>query len=131
LALVTALSDPDDTGLLCVEEPENGVYPQRLGRLIRLLSGAAGARTRRQVLVSSHSPAVLAALPEVVGRPLRDDVVCFTTVSQVLPEPGAVRRVTVARPLRGDVSVPLPSELPGPVMSRQEIEEFLGAGTHG
>ncbi len=126
LALVTAVNDPDDRGLLCVEEPENGVFPQRLDRLMDLLRGAVDARRARQVIVSSHSPAVLNAMPAATGQATRDDVVLLTTSSRVLPEPGAYRRVTVARPLRGDPSLPLPPDLPGPVMSVAEIDRFLG-----
>lgn len=126
LALVTAMNDPDDVGLLCVEEPENGVYPQRLDRMVDLLRGVEAAGNRRQVIVSSHAPAVLGALPDVTGRATRDDVVLLTTASRVLEEPGGYRRVTVARPLRADPSVPLPPDLSGPVMTAGEIARFLG-----
>jgi predicted ATPase len=128
LALVTALNDPEDVGLLCVEEPENGVYPQRLHRLVRLLSGATPTGNGRQVLVTSHSPSVLAALPEVKGKPLRDDVVLMAVATRTLQEPRTYRQVSVIRPLRADRDVPLPKDLPGPVMSSGEIEEFLGRG---
>ena len=37
LALATIKNDPQFHGMLCLEEPENGVYPQRLRTLARLL----------------------------------------------------------------------------------------------
>ncbi len=37
LALLTALDDPRFGGLICFEEPENGVHPARLGPLIKHL----------------------------------------------------------------------------------------------
>jgi predicted ATPase len=127
LALITALKDPGQTGLLCVEEPENGVFPKRLGRLMELMGRATVGTSPRQVLVSSHSPAVLAALPPTVGRALRDDAIFLDSAALVLAEPGTFSRVTLAMPLRGDPSVPLPRGLPGPVMSAAEIDDFLGS----
>ena len=130
LALVAALNDPDDTGLLCVEEPENGVYPLRLARLVRLLSGAAATGARRQVIVSTHSPAVLAALDPAAGQALREDAVLMAIASRTRGRGEGISRISVVHPLRGDVSVPLPADLPGPIMSTAQIEEFLGRGVH-
>lgn len=72
LALLTALYDPRHRGLICFEEPENGVHPFRLRRLVAYLSSlvtdpsttSVGDQTPlAQVIVNSHSPVVLAALP--------------------------------------------------------------------
>jgi len=74
LALLTAvLARPGGTwdAIICVEEPENGIYPGRLRRLIDLLrdvtrpdAWVAGeaARPAPQVLITTHSPVFLAAL---------------------------------------------------------------------
>jgi predicted ATPase len=129
LALLTALKDPEQTGLLCVEEPENGVFPKRLGRMIELMREAAAGRNGRQILVTSHSPGVLAGLPPVVGRALRGDAVFLDSASVILTQRGTFSRVTSIRSLRGDASVPLPPGLAGPVMSTPEIDAFLGAET--
>lgn len=54
------LSDPSPHTLLCVEEPENQLYPQLLGELaeeFRLYSNAGG-----QVFISTHSPDFLNAV---------------------------------------------------------------------
>ena len=74
LALLTAvLARPGGTwdSIICVEEPENGIYPGRLRRLIDLLRDVtrpepwiAGevARPTPQILITTHSPVFLAAL---------------------------------------------------------------------
>jgi predicted ATPase len=74
LALLTAvLGEQAWDSLICIEEPENGIYPGRLRRLIDLLREATawtgwhgGARERPppQVIVTTHSPVFLAALRE-------------------------------------------------------------------
>lgn len=54
------LSDPSPHTLLCVEEPENQLYPQLLGELaeeFRLYSSTGG-----QVFISTHSPDFLNAV---------------------------------------------------------------------
>ena len=80
LALLTVLNDPEHGGVLCFEEPENGVHEARIAALIDMLRSAAGYEGGEspscfQVLVNTHSPAVLAALEDhevvvcdIVGR---------------------------------------------------------------
>lgn len=67
---------PEPPGLLLVEEPENGVYPKRLGEVIQLLKRMA-SRTESvqipQIIITTHSPYVVSLFePEEVtflGRP--------------------------------------------------------------
>lgn len=126
LALILALRDPEETGLVCLEELENGVYPQLLTRFVRRIRTWATdgeGSTPRQVILSSHSPAVFAALPPVAGdRPLRDDVVFLDLVSRTGEQ--SVSRVTRARRVR--TGAPLPPDVDRPVMSLGEIGDFLG-----
>lgn len=69
LGLLAALYDPRYRGLICFEEPENGVHPLRLSTLITYLRTLVTDPTRQdgapgplsQVIVNSHSPVVLAA----------------------------------------------------------------------
>ncbi len=80
LALLTVLNDPEHGGVLCFEEPENGVHEARVEALIEILRNTAGYQDNEspssfQILVNTHSPAVLAALEDhevvlcdVVGR---------------------------------------------------------------
>ena len=94
-ALLTAAYDPSNSGLLCFEEPENGIYPQRLITLVqRLRSIVERAIDRRaddpaaplmQLLLTSHSPAILGALDPAGFHGVRADVVFMSSVSRILP----------------------------------------------
>lgn len=72
LALVTLKNDPQHRGVLCFEEPENGVHPFRLKNLVHLLhelttdfsDPAQADEPLRQLLVNTHSP-VLVSQPDV------------------------------------------------------------------
>ncbi|GAB0114296.1 AAA family ATPase [Acidisoma sp. C75] len=71
LALLTVIDDPNRQGILCFEEPENGVHEGRIPDLINLLREATKAQDEDgdyfQVLLNTHSPAVMRALqPEEV-----------------------------------------------------------------
>lgn len=77
LALVTLKNDPEHHGVLCFEEPENGVHPFRLKNIAQLLSELATDFTDpeqqraplRQLLSNTHSPRFIgqsAILPHVL-----------------------------------------------------------------
>ncbi|MBB6345799.1 putative ATPase [Nonomuraea muscovyensis] len=67
LALCVLLEDPTVEGLLCMEEPENGIHPANLNAMVDLVRDLAvdpqeapGADNPfRQVIVNTHSPAVV------------------------------------------------------------------------
>jgi predicted ATPase len=72
LALAVIELDPNFQGLICLEEPENGIHPARIPAILRLLRDIA-VDTRyavdadnplRQVLVNTHSPLVVAQIPD-------------------------------------------------------------------
>ena len=101
LALLTILHDPEHRGLVCFEEPENGVHPSRLMTLIQRLREGVTAPTSLdvdegepffQILLNSHSPVVLSCLEE--GEAMFADL-----VSVVNPEVGSVSRKTRIRPV--------------------------------
>lgn len=60
LALCALSANPWAGSLLAFEEPENGVHPRRLELVAELL--VAVAREPRQVIVSTHSPLLCAAM---------------------------------------------------------------------
>jgi predicted ATPase len=72
LALVMLKNDPRHHGVLCFEEPENGVHPFRLRNLVDLLRELTtdfsdpiqSDEPLRQLLVNTHSP-VLVSQPDV------------------------------------------------------------------
>jgi predicted ATPase len=67
LALAVIELDPLAQGVLCLEEPENGIHPKRIPAMLELLkdiatdaSAAVGAdNPLRQVIINTHSPAVV------------------------------------------------------------------------
>lgn len=67
IALAALKYDPQYSGTLLFEEPENGVHPNRLGRIASLLWSIASDLTDndsaswpRQVVVNTHSPKFMA-----------------------------------------------------------------------
>lgn len=74
--------------VLAIEEPENHLAPHYLGRILKLLEEIAGS-PRAQVLLTSHSPAILKRIDPVKVRHLRLDLKTHqTAVRQItLPEP--------------------------------------------
>ncbi|MEV6606741.1 AAA family ATPase [Kutzneria sp. NPDC051319] len=67
LALCVLLEDPTVSGLLCMEEPENGIHPANLSAMVDLVRELAVDTSRpvgddnpfRQVIVNTHSPTVV------------------------------------------------------------------------
>lgn len=116
LALVTILNDPQHGGVLCWEEPENGVHEARIPALMELIRASAGCidspegQACFQVLVNTHSPVVMSALRDC-------EVVASDVVSTLTP--GTQSRTLRTRMRRG-VSSDSESGL-----TRSEVEEIL------
>lgn len=72
LALAVIALDPTQQGVLCLEEPENGIHPQRIPAILELLQDIATDVTEavsvenplRQVIINTHSPVVVGEVPE-------------------------------------------------------------------
>lgn len=72
LALAVLEQDPTARGVWCLEEPENGIHPERIPAMLRLLQNIAvdvdevvdADNPLRQVIVNTHSPAVVAQVPD-------------------------------------------------------------------
>lgn len=72
LALAVLELDPEERGLLCFEEPENGIHPERIPAMLRLLQDIATDVYRpigpdnplRQVIINTHSPAIVGEVPD-------------------------------------------------------------------
>jgi predicted ATPase len=108
LALLTMLNDPRQRGVLCFEEPENGVHPGRLRDFIALLRDAACAPgdpesgkegPLMQLLLNSHSPVVLNALLSPTDASQRQRVLLADAVSVADPASSGVRQRTRLRPV--------------------------------
>ncbi|MCI0539267.1 MAG: AAA family ATPase [Verrucomicrobiales bacterium] len=97
-------SDPDDADPLAafsaerlrppaltvfaIEEPENHLAPHYLGRIIELLQGIAGSNSG-QVVLTSHSPAIMSRLDPERVRYLRLDIKTLTAHVRKIVLPAA------------------------------------------
>ncbi|MCT9931376.1 AAA family ATPase [Planotetraspora sp. A-T 1434] len=128
LAVLAALYDPRRRGLLAVEEPENGVFPERLRDLIEITRQevhdrdwlrswrAPNDEAGAQVLVTSHSPVLLDVVP-------RDEIVLLDNATRV---GGGVAPSAVTRPRRLAAvgEVPQRDASGVPVVAEAELERF-------
>jgi predicted ATPase len=72
LALAVMELDPEAQGLICLEEPENGIHPDRIPAMLDLLKDIAtnvndsisSDNPLRQVIINTHSPSVVAQVPD-------------------------------------------------------------------
>jgi predicted ATPase len=72
LALSVLNLDHETQGLLCLEEPENGIHPERIPAILKLLQSIATDVNEpvdidnplRQVIINTHSPAVVLQVPD-------------------------------------------------------------------
>lgn len=81
LALAVLELDTEASGLICLEEPENGIHPERIPAMLDLLQDIAMDMDERvgldnplrQVIINTHSPAVVAQIPDdslLVAEPI-------------------------------------------------------------
>ncbi|HLK61601.1 MAG TPA: AAA family ATPase [Chthonomonadaceae bacterium] len=72
LALAVLELDPETQGVLCLEEPENGIHPGRIPAILRLLQDITTDVSMpigldnplRQVIINTHSPSVVMQIPD-------------------------------------------------------------------
>jgi predicted ATPase len=72
LALTVLELDPEARGLLCLEEPENGIHPSRIPAMLDRLQNIATDADEpvgpdnplRQVIINTHSPTVVGQVPD-------------------------------------------------------------------
>jgi predicted ATPase len=121
LALLTVLNDPEHRGVLCFEEPENGVHEGRIPALIGFLREAAARGEDLangplfQILVNTHSPAVMAALED-------NEIIAADAVRTINPETG--KKAVRTRMRTGLMTNKLLLD-PETDLNRQELASFL------
>ncbi|MFE7396627.1 AAA family ATPase [Streptomyces sp. NPDC057557] len=101
LALCVLLEDPRAQGLLCMEEPENGIHPANLLAMVNLVRDLAVDPSEpvdednpfRQVLINTHSPGVVQLVDPA-------DLLIADTAT-VPREGGKAARALRLRPLAG------------------------------
>ncbi|MFD7833941.1 AAA family ATPase [Streptomyces sp. NPDC059761] len=124
VALLAAAADPVWPGGMYVEEIENGMHPEHVADLVRRLRRGAGVTPDappslpyRQLIATTHSPALLAALRD----DLSGSLVFMEQADRVDPQEQSVVRTTVARPLRAFD----PERDPGETVSPEHVERLL------
>lgn len=132
LALSILSTDSQATGLICMEEPENGIHPLRIPEMMNLVRGlsdmpppedfkdigeADSGPSFRQVIINTHSPLVVAELADdsvLMAESLRHQgstSIVFRPLTETwrtLPDPNASQVTPVGRGhllnyLRGDL----------------------------
>jgi predicted ATPase len=113
LALTVLELDPEVVGVICFEEPENGIHPARIPFMLRLLTDIAvdtdfpvgGDNPLRQVIVNTHSPLVVQEIADAdllgadVQEDVRDGVRSRKVVFRCLPNTWRSRLKSPPRPL--------------------------------
>ncbi len=94
LALAVLSCDPMAGGVICMEEPENGIHPARIPAIVELLKGMCvdvGApvgddNPMRQIIINTHSPVVIKNLKIedlVIATPVRLGRASITTFAAI------------------------------------------------
>lgn len=118
LALSAMKVSRDYFGMLCMEEPENGIHPSKIVDMHRLLRGISDPteHSARQVIVNTHSPYFVQATKNddilcAIGKSIPDDQGDFLRSVGFRPLPGTWRARTKpedstgARPVsRGEIA---------------------------
>ena len=130
LALATMKNDLKFSGVLCLEEPENGVNPLTLGKMIRLLRLLAtdfndieeDNEPLTQILITTHSP-LMVSQPEA-----QDNLLFADTVDRIGPIAGKRTILPITR-----MTPVLTSEKEGQSSTRaytiDQVLEYLNSNT--
>jgi hypothetical protein len=122
LALAVLALDPEFGGLLCMEDPENGIHPSRIPQMLRLVRSLSesietdadefSASSVRQLIINTHSPLVVAEL--------HDDELLFAETLKIKGK-AFVNFKPLANTWRQRVSVLSGADL----ISRGQIKSYL------
>lgn len=124
LAMAILAQDTQANRLLCLEEPENGIHPNKIPAMLDLLTRMGVDleapidpidNPLRQVIISTQSPAVVCQVP--------DDSLLFAQVSEVVMPDGRITLGTQFSPMPDTWRDQYP-ETPPPI-STGALMEFL------
>jgi len=154
LALAVLELDPQSQGLLCFEEPENGIHPERIPSMLQLLRDISTDTFRpispdnplRQVIVNTHSPSVVGQAPDdsLLVAELKETVeigrrfkrVCFSclpvTWREKTPNPSIVSKgklLSYLNPVLRSQTLPKKSQVHR-VIDRPDLQPYLPGISH-
>lgn len=122
LALCVLLEDSSIQGVICMEEPENGIHPANLPAMVDLVRDLAVDPTDapsddnpvRQVIINTHSPSVVQLIEE------RD--LLFASTERVVRPDGSGTRALRLRPMKGTWRTRMEAE---PSIGKVDILPYL------
>ncbi len=122
LALCVLLEDPSASGVICMEEPENGIHPGNIAAMVRLVQDLAVDpqlepgydNPFRQVIVNTHSPAIV--------QMVENNDLLFAVAGPRKTPDGTVTRALRLRPLAGTWRADFREETP---VTRPDILPYL------
>jgi predicted ATPase len=131
LAIAAAMLSAPEGSLVVIEEIDNGVHPSRVGKLLETISNIAKDRMLR-VLISSHNPALLDALP---SEAVPETVFCYRApkdgssqlvrLSDVPDYPELIARGTIGHLMTQGALERFVKEHPGPEKRRKQAMDWL------
>lgn len=138
IALCVLAVDNHHSGLLCFEEPENGIHPMRLEVMANLMEQLSSDFMNtelklRQVIVNTHSPRFVEEVFKL--RNQRCTVFVARRVTSIINESEEKKMLQSTRmtPIvsDGEFVYPLASQYPAPdlKLSRQEMMRYLNKTT--
>lgn len=131
LAIGAALLTAPEGSVVVIEEIDNGVHPSRADALIEHISKIASSRDL-QVLLSSHNPALLDAIPD---EAVADVVFCYrddqrgasrlTRLADIPAYPELVAQAPVGRLMTRGVIDRFVKRLPAPAVRQRNARAWL------
>lgn len=135
LTLCILWKDPKYKGLLCFEEPENGIHPFRISAMCDLLKGLSAdfSDTKaplRQIIVNTHSSIFVRNVASWKTDPCVS--ICFAELINRVADVGGQRRkmlVTSVTPVADHCQLSLPFTEQERKMSVQMLEGYLNTNS--
>ena len=131
LAIGAALLTAPNGSVVVIEEIDNGVHPNRADALVQHISDIASSRNL-QVLLSSHNPALLDAIPDDA---IADVVFCYrdeetgasrlTRLADIPAYPELVAQAPVGRLMTRGVIDRFVKQLPAPAVRQRNARAWL------
>jgi hypothetical protein len=131
LAIAAAVLSAPPGSLVVIEEIDNGIHPSRAEEILRGIADIAKAR-RLSVLISSHNPALLDALPD---EAVPDVVFCYRDPQdgssrlvrlETLPDyPELIAQGTLGHLLTSGLIDRFVKTHPGSIIKKRRAEEWL------